>query len=129
MLQTLTLSYPDSTCKGPKIMILFTFFSRFELENQDQNLDDSYESEDDKKEIVKENENSTLTQDPIIPNDNVTFENLIQRFKSDLMKQINEDQGLTQPRELSKTAQIVETLFPDSHFFTFKLFSEKQKAT
>lgn len=58
----------------------------------------------------------------------MTFENLIQRFKVDLVKQINEDQGFTQDREMNKTAQIVDKLFPVDHFFSFMLYdSSKDK--
>jgi hypothetical protein len=49
MLQVFTLSYPDSSHKGPQIFVLFTNFSKHEVvtDSGEQSYDDE---EDDKEE-------------------------------------------------------------------------------
>ena len=47
MLQSFTLSYPDSKQEGPKIVVLFTNFSRSKI--SDDGADLSYDSEEEEK--------------------------------------------------------------------------------
>ena len=58
MLQSFTLSYPDSDQQGPKILVLFTNFSRYEsMENYED-----YDEEDDEE--ISKTSTSTPRNNP-----------------------------------------------------------------
>ena len=85
MLQSFTLSYPDSSFIGPKVIVLFTNFSKFEHQINDDNL--SYDDEDDEEEKEESKEESKEetkeVQNPA--QKGVSFETYVEDYKDNLV--------------------------------------------
>ena len=77
MLQVFTLSYPDSNQVGPKFLVLFNNYSRFETDNEDNEL--SYDDESDEDEAgPKEKKQGSIDRE-------AEFKTYIYDFKEDLV--------------------------------------------
>jgi hypothetical protein len=83
MLQLFTLSYPDQNSKvAPKILVLFTDFSKAETDDGDSgNL--SYDEEENPEEESKDPQDNTPGK--------ITFKALVTRFREDLVNLLIED--------------------------------------
>lgn len=99
MLQTFTLSFQDCNHKSsPKVFVLFTNFSRYPSESEmDSNL--SYDDEEEE------------------PPSGISFEDLVIRFREELVARLMEDQGL----ETFYAQMIVNIIFPNENFYAYKV--------
>ena len=114
MLQVFTLSYPDSGKNGPKPMVLFTNFSAYETSDGSGDISFDEEEEDVNKDPQEENKSSE-------PEGSVSFAQLIQKFREDLVTKLMEDQSITIKLDAQK---IVDKCLPKENFFAFKRMSE-----
>ena len=110
MLQVFTLSYPDSNQQGPKFMILFTNFSKYETTIDTGNL--SYDDED-------SDDSATAVKNGPCTDSGISFDQYITRFKSDVVEQLMQDQSMHDDRYTLQ--KIVDRVLPKENFFAFKM--------
>ena len=90
-LQVFTLSYADSDQIGPKFLVIFTNYSRFECATDAGNL--SYDEEDDEETAdgAEEVKQSADPQDQKDEKSYIPLETYISSYKKDLINQLMED--------------------------------------
>ena len=77
MLQSFTLSYPDRTWIGPKVIVLFTNFSQF-AKDEDESACLSYDDEDEEDTEAGASAVSNTVTSP-------TFDLIIDNYKKNLV--------------------------------------------
>ena len=115
ILQSFTLSYPDSDQVGPRILVIFTNFSKFDGTGGKADL--SYDSEDEEEGPTEASEKKMQEGNKIIE---CTLEAYIKEFKANLVDCLAEDQNMQEEANKYRLVQIVQKLFPDENFFAFK---------
>lgn len=84
MLQTFTLSYPDSKSYGPKIYVIFTNFSKHF--DSDEDLNSKYFEYDSDHENQNESDQNNESESIQKTKNAITFENLIKQFKENMIE-------------------------------------------